>query len=131
MRLWLILLIVLPITVTCRATIPDPLPLPDHPVAHDITSLRLLIAQEPAWAEAHYNLAVLLHRQGNLTEAETHYLEAATLAPGNPIIWDSPPLVAHGSLAPSSHALCEGSQCPSCPSSTDARWHSETSGPNR
>lgn len=48
--------------------------------------------QQPALAEAHYNWAVALDRMGNKAEARTHYLEAANLAPGNKVIWDSPPL---------------------------------------
>jgi tetratricopeptide (TPR) repeat protein len=48
--------------------------------------------QQPALAEAHYNWAVSLDRMGNKAEAKKHYLEAANLAPGNKVIWDSPPL---------------------------------------
>ncbi|SPP65291.1 tetratricopeptide repeat protein [Nitrospira lenta] len=48
--------------------------------------------QQPALAEAHYNWAVSLDRMGDKTEAKKHYLEAANLAPGNKVIWDSPPL---------------------------------------
>jgi Flp pilus assembly protein TadD len=43
-------------------------------------------------AEAHYNLAVTLDRVGQQAEARKHYMEAANLAPGNKVIWDSPPL---------------------------------------
>ncbi len=50
------------------------------------------IATDPTLAEAHYNLAVTLDRQGNQAEAKKHYIEAANLAPGHKIIWDSPPL---------------------------------------
>lgn len=48
--------------------------------------------QQPTLAEAHYNWAVSLDRMGNKAEARKHYLEAANLAPGNKVIWDSPPL---------------------------------------
>lgn len=48
--------------------------------------------QQPTLAEAHYNWAVSLDRMGNKAEAKKHYLEAANLAPGNKVIWDSPPL---------------------------------------
>lgn len=48
--------------------------------------------QQPALAEAHYNWAVALDRMGNKAEAKKHYLEAANLAPGNKVIWNSPPL---------------------------------------
>lgn len=47
---------------------------------------------QPSLAEAHYNWAVSLDRMGNKAEAKKHYLEAANLAPGNKVIWDSPPL---------------------------------------
>lgn len=49
-------------------------------------------SQQPTLAEAHYNWAVSLDRMGNKAEAKKHYLEAANLAPGNKVIWDSPPL---------------------------------------
>jgi Flp pilus assembly protein TadD len=48
--------------------------------------------QQPSLAEAHYNWAVSLDRMGKKAEAKKHYLEAANLAPGNKVIWDSPPL---------------------------------------
>ena len=50
------------------------------------------VTLQPTLAEAHYNWAVSLDRMGNKAEAKTHYLEAANLAPGNKVIWDSPPL---------------------------------------
>ncbi len=49
-------------------------------------------AAQPDLAEAHYNLAVVLDRMGNKAEARKHYVTAANLAPGNKVIWDSPPL---------------------------------------
>jgi len=55
-------------------------------------AFRQAIAADAALAEAHYNLAVTLDRMGNQTEAKKHYIDAANLAPGNKIIWDSPPL---------------------------------------
>lgn len=55
-------------------------------------AFRETISADPTLAEAHYNLAVTLDRAGNLAEAKKHYIEAANLAPGNKIIWDSPPL---------------------------------------
>jgi len=54
-------------------------------------SYRQTIAAYPDLAEAHYNLAVTVDRIGNRGEAKKHYLEAANLAPGNKVIWDSPP----------------------------------------
>ena len=55
---------------------------------------RQTIAVEPTLAEAHYNLASTLHREGKTAEAKKHYMEAANLAPGNKVIWDAPPLRA-------------------------------------
>ena len=49
-------------------------------------------AAQPELAEAHYNLAVCLDRMGERAEAKKHYVTAANLAPGNKVIWDSPPL---------------------------------------
>jgi Flp pilus assembly protein TadD len=50
------------------------------------------VAQQPDLAEAHYNLAVCLDRAGHRSEAKKHYFTAANLAPGNKVIWDSPPM---------------------------------------
>ncbi|HLZ34958.1 MAG TPA: tetratricopeptide repeat protein [Nitrospira sp.] len=55
-------------------------------------AFRQTIAVDPALAEAHYNLALTLDRAGNQAEAKKHYIEAANLAPGNKVIWNSPPL---------------------------------------
>lgn len=55
-------------------------------------AFRETITADPTLAEAHYNLAVTLDRAGNQAEAKKHYIEAANLAPGHKIIWDSPPL---------------------------------------
>jgi Flp pilus assembly protein TadD len=54
-------------------------------------AFRQTIAADSALAEAHYNLALTLDRAGNQSEAKKHYIEAANLAPGHKIIWDSPP----------------------------------------
>jgi Flp pilus assembly protein TadD len=54
-------------------------------------SYRHTITAYPASAEAHYNLAVTLDRIGNRAEAKKHYIDAANLAPGHKVIWDSPP----------------------------------------
>jgi Tfp pilus assembly protein PilF len=56
------------------------------------------LAVQPTLAEAHYNLARALEQQGNGPSARQHYLEAANLAPGHKIIWDSPPLRRHGEV---------------------------------
>jgi Tfp pilus assembly protein PilF len=54
-------------------------------------AFRQTIKADASLAEAHYNLALTLERQGKQTEAKKHYVEAANLAPGNKVIWDSPP----------------------------------------
>ena len=43
-------------------------------------------------AEAHYNLGMVLYRLGALSEGDAHFIKAANLAPGDKIIWNSPPL---------------------------------------
>jgi Flp pilus assembly protein TadD len=55
-------------------------------------AFRQAIAADAGLAEAHYNLALALDRTGRKEEAKKHYIEAANLAPGNKVIWDSPPL---------------------------------------
>ena len=57
-------------------------------------AFRQALAIDATSAEAHYNLAVTLDRTGNKAEAKRHYIQAANLAPGNKVIWDSPPLRA-------------------------------------
>ncbi len=54
------------------------------------------IKAQPMLAEAHYNLALVLETLDQLGAARKHYIEAANLAPGHPIIWNSPPLRKHG-----------------------------------
>ena len=55
---------------------------------------------QPDLAEAHYNLALALERLGELEQARQHYIEAANLAPGHQVIWDSPPLRRFGNVKP-------------------------------
>lgn len=56
------------------------------------------IKLQPTLAEAHYNLALTLEKLGRKKEAYAHYIEAANLAPGNKVIWDSPPLREYGNV---------------------------------
>ena len=49
-------------------------------------------------AEAHYNLGLTLDRMGNRQEARPHYMEAANLAPGHQVIWNSPVLRRYGDV---------------------------------
>ena len=58
----------------------------------------LAVKTQPDLAEAHYNLALALERLGDHEQAHHHYIEAANLAPGHKIIWNSPPLRRHGNV---------------------------------
>ena len=58
-------------------------------------AFRQAIVVDAGSAEAHYNLALTLDRRGHQAEAKKHYIEAANLAPGNKVIWNSPPLRQH------------------------------------
>ena len=58
-------------------------------------AFRQAILVDAGSAEAHYNLALTLDRTGHQAEAKKHYIEAANLAPGNKVIWNSPPLRQH------------------------------------
>ncbi|MBA0915723.1 MAG: hypothetical protein ITD36_04525 [Nitrospira sp.] len=51
------------------------------------------VVAQPELAEAQYNLAVSLDHEGKTAEAKKHYFQAASLAPGNKIIWSAPPLL--------------------------------------
>lgn len=50
------------------------------------------IAASPELAESHYNLGKTFYRLGAMREGDTHFIKAANLAPGNKVIWNSPPL---------------------------------------
>jgi tetratricopeptide (TPR) repeat protein len=54
------------------------------------------VTDNPKCAEAHYNLGLSLSYLGAKEEAREHFIEAANLAPGNQIIWDSPALRPYG-----------------------------------
>jgi tetratricopeptide (TPR) repeat protein len=56
------------------------------------------IKAHPTLAEAHYNLALTLEMMGDQAGAKREYIQAANLAPGHKIIWDSPPLRKHGDI---------------------------------
>ncbi|MCA9463627.1 MAG: tetratricopeptide repeat protein [Nitrospira sp.] len=59
---------------------------------------QLAIEQQSDLAEAHYNLALSLDRLGETAKAKKHYIEAANLAPGHKVIWNSPPLRRYGNV---------------------------------
>ncbi len=50
------------------------------------------VQASPELAEAHYNLGMTLYELGAVREGNTHSIKAANLAPGNKVIWNSPPL---------------------------------------
>ncbi len=50
------------------------------------------IVASPELAEAHYNLGLVLYRLRAMQEGDAHFIKAANLAPGNTVIWSSPPL---------------------------------------
>lgn len=54
------------------------------------------MAAAPQSGQAHYNYALALNALGNTEEARQHFLEAANLAPGDKVIWDSPALAPFG-----------------------------------
>ena len=56
------------------------------------------IKLQPSLAEAHYNLAMTLDRLGDREHAKPHYMEAANLAPGHAVIWNSPVLRRYGDV---------------------------------
>jgi len=49
------------------------------------------IQAEPKLAEAHYNLGLTLYRKGPVSASRPHFVEAANLAPGHPVIRNAPP----------------------------------------
>lgn len=62
------------------------------------------IQVQPKLAEAHYNLGMALYRKGPVSAARPHFIEAADLAPGHPVIWNAPPFRKYGTVEPSTSA---------------------------
>lgn len=54
------------------------------------------VSEAPQSGPAHYNYALALNALGNTAVARRHFLQAADLAPGDKIIWDSPALSPYG-----------------------------------
>lgn len=50
----------------------------------------------PQSGPAHYNYALALNKLGDAEMARKQFIEAANLAPGDKVIWDSPPLSPFG-----------------------------------
>ena len=55
-----------------------------------------VISVAPQSGQAHYNYALALNALGKQEVARQHFLEAANLAPGDQVIWDSPALAPYG-----------------------------------
>lgn len=54
------------------------------------------VAAAPQSGPAHYNYALALHAMGDTEQARQQFMEAANLAPGDKVIWDSPALSPYG-----------------------------------
>lgn len=63
------------------------------------------LQSSPSLAEAHYNLGMVLYRMGAEGDARPHFMRAADLAPGNEVIWSSPPFSGVTIPDKSSHSL--------------------------
>ena len=56
------------------------------------------VATAPQSGPAHYNYALALHALGDTEQARQQFMEAANLAPGDKVIWDSPALSPYGNV---------------------------------
>jgi tetratricopeptide (TPR) repeat protein len=54
------------------------------------------VAEAPQSGPAHYNYALALNNVGETEQARQQFMEAANLAPGDKVIWDSPALRPYG-----------------------------------
>jgi tetratricopeptide (TPR) repeat protein len=54
------------------------------------------VAEAPQSGPAHYNYALTLNVLGDAEQARQQFMEAANLAPGDKVIWDSPALRPYG-----------------------------------
>ncbi len=75
----------------------------DHQWTTAIRKYEEAIHVQPSLAEAHYNLALTLDQQGRFSESRPHYLKAADLAPGHPVMWNAPPFRHYGTVEPETH----------------------------
>ena len=64
---------------------------PEHRWTAAMGKFEEAIQVQPKMAEAHYNLGLTLNRQGPVSAAGPHIIEAANFAPGHPVIWNAPP----------------------------------------
>jgi Tfp pilus assembly protein PilF len=56
------------------------------------------VAAAPQSGPAHYNYALALNAMGDTEQARQQFMEAANLAPGDKVIWDSPALSPYGNV---------------------------------
>lgn len=56
------------------------------------------VAEAPQSGPAHYNYALALNVIGDTDLARQQFMEAANLAPGDKVIWDSPALRPYGNV---------------------------------
>jgi tetratricopeptide (TPR) repeat protein len=54
------------------------------------------VSEAPQSGPAHYNYALALNVMGDTEQARQQFMEAANLAPGDKVIWDSPALRPYG-----------------------------------
>lgn len=64
------------------------------------TYFQQAVTLAPNSAEAHYNLGLSLFALGDTERARERFIEAANLAPGDKVIWDSPALRPFGAPEP-------------------------------
>lgn len=62
------------------------------------------VQAQPTLAEAHYNLGMAIYKKGPVSAARPHFIEAADLAPGHPVIWNAPPFRKYGTVESSTPA---------------------------
>ena len=67
------------------------------------------VAAAPQSGPAHYNYALALNAMGDTEQAHQQFIEAANLAPGDKVIWDSPALSPYGDPeVPKKNKLLQG-----------------------
>ncbi len=67
------------------------------------------VAAAPQSGPAHYNYALALNAMGDTEQAHQQFIEAANLAPGDKVIWDSPALSPYGDPeVPKKNTLLQG-----------------------
>ena len=70
------------------------------------------VTAAPQSGPAHYNFALALNALGETAAARDHFIEAANLAPGHKVIWDSPPLSPYNNPESEEKAKSEVPQNP-------------------